>query len=71
MFFMFSLFGPIYIKQGAALTAFSVLCVIHINRKNLFIELLLDQHLVIFVYFNRLLLIHNDFLYNHNLINIQ
>ena len=40
-----------------------------IVQRILFVELLFDQHLILFVYLNQLLLIDNGFLYNHNLIN--
>ena len=39
-------------------------------QRILFIELLLDQHLILFVYLNQQLLIYNYFLCNHNLTNI-
>ena len=42
-----------------------------IVQRILFVELLLDLHLILFVYSNQLLLIYNDFWWTHNVINIQ
>ena len=42
-----------------------------IAQQILFVELHLDQHLILFVCVNQQLLIYNDFWYNHKLINIQ
>ena len=37
----------------------------------LFAELLLDLRITLFIYLNQLLIIYNNFWYNHKLINIQ
>ena len=42
-----------------------------INQRILFVELLLDQNLILFFYLNQLLLTYNDFWYIHNLIDIH
>ena len=42
-----------------------------IVQRILFVELLLDLHLILFIYSNQLLLIYNDFWWTHNVVNIQ
>ena len=63
----FSKIVKINIDSGLLLALFSFLVV----QQMLFVELLLGQHLTLFVFLNQQLLTYNDFLYNHNLINIQ
>ena len=67
VFFIFSKIVKTNIDSILSLSLFNFLIVLQI----LFIEMLLDKHVIIFVYLHQLLLIYNDLLYNYDLMNIQ